>query len=66
MAAIDVFKAIETVIPPEALKQTIGDTAAKQERVRKLRSSLVVCLVIAMSLCSLDSISTVRKNLVNG
>lgn len=46
----DVFKAIETVIPPEVIEQTIGITKTKQERKRKLPSSLVVCLVIAMSL----------------
>lgn len=64
--ATDVFKAIETVIPPEVIEQTIGNTAAKEERSRKLPSSLVVCLVIAMSLWSNDSMTTVLKNLVNG
>lgn len=33
---------------------------------RKLPSLLVVCLVIAMSLWSSDSMETVLKNLVNG
>ncbi len=37
-----------------------------EERKRKLPSSLVVCLVIAMSLWSSDSMGTVLKNLVNG
>lgn len=64
--ATDVFKAIETVIPPEVIEQTIGNTAAKEERARKLPSSLVICLVIAMSLWSNDSMTTVLKNLVNG
>lgn len=64
--SIDVFKAIETAIPPEVIEQTIGNTKAKQERKRKLPSSLVVCLVIAMSLWSNDSMTTVLKNLVNG
>ena len=40
---IDVFKAIEAVIPPEEIEQTVGNTKAKQERKRKLPSSLVVC-----------------------
>lgn len=62
----DVFKAIETVIPPEVIEQTIATTKTKQERKRKLPSSLVVCLVIAMSLWSSDSMTTVLKNLVNG
>lgn len=64
--ASDVFKAIETVIPLEAIEQTIGKTAAKEERARKLPASLVVCLVIAMNLWSNDSMTTVLKNLVNG
>ncbi len=58
--------ALKTVISPEVIEQTIGNTKAKQERKRKLPSSLVVCLVIAMSLWSNDSMTTVLKNLVNG
>jgi Insertion element 4 transposase N-terminal/Transposase DDE domain len=61
-----VFKAIETAIPMEVIEQTIGETKVREERVRKLPSSLVVCLVIAMSLWSNDSMSGVLKNLVNG
>lgn len=61
-----VFKAIETAIPIEVIEQTIGDTEVREERKRKLPSSLVVCLVIAMSLWSNDSMSCVLKNLVNG
>lgn len=64
--ATEVFKAIETVIPLETIEQTIRNTTAKEERARKLPSSLVVCLVIAMSLWSNDSMTTVLKNLVNG
>jgi hypothetical protein len=64
--AAEVFKAIETAIPSEVIEQTISHTAARQERKRKLPSSLVVCLVIAMSLWSGDSMGTVLKNLVNG
>lgn len=62
----EVFKAIETVIPPDAITQTIGMTDSLEERKRKLPSQLVVCLVIAMSLWSNDSMTTVLKNLVNG
>lgn len=61
-----VFKAIETAIPIDVIEQTIGETIVTEERVRKLPSSLVVCLVIAMSLWSNDSMSGVLKNLVNG
>ncbi len=61
-----VFKAIETAIPIDVIEQTIGETKVREERVRKLPSSLMVCLVIAMSLWSNDSMSGVLKNLVNG
>ena len=53
----DVFQAIETAIPSAVIEQTVSNTQAKQERKRKLRSELVVCLVIAMSLWSSDSIA---------
>lgn len=61
-----VFKAIETVIPPNVIAQTLDNTDSVEERKRKLPSQLVVCLVIAMSLWSSDSMGTVLKNLVNG
>jgi len=61
-----VFQAIATVIPPDVIAQTIGNTDSQEERKRKLPSQLVVCLVIAMSLWSSDSMTTVLKNLVNG
>lgn len=61
-----VFKAIETVISPDVIAQSLGNTNSVEERKRKLPSSLVVCLVIAMSLWSSDSMGTVLKNLVNG
>ena len=48
--SVDVFKAIETIISPEVIEETIDTTQAKETRKRKLPSSLVVCLVIAMSL----------------
>ncbi len=66
LESTEVFKAIETVIPPDAITQTIGNTGSLEERKRKLPSQLVVCLVIAMSLWSSDSMTTVLKNLVNG
>jgi hypothetical protein len=61
-----VFKAIETAIPSGVIEQTIGNTQVREERKRKLPSSLVVCLVIAMSHSSNDSMASVLKNLVNG
>jgi len=61
-----VFKAIETVISPNVIVQTLGNTDSFESRKRKLPSQLVICLVIAMSLWSSDSMTTVLKNLVNG
>ena len=61
-----VFKAIETVISPDLIAESLGNTNSVEERKRKLPSSLVVCLVIAMSLWSNDSMGAVLKNLVNG
>jgi hypothetical protein len=61
-----VFKAIGMVIPADVIAQTVGNTDSQEERKRKLPSQLVVCLVIAMSLWSSDSMTTVLKNLVNG
>src|SRR4028118_2107367 len=61
-----IFKAIETAISPDEIAQTLGSTSSMEERKRKLPSSLVVCLVIAMSLWSSDSMGTVLKNLVHG
>ncbi|MBV8882506.1 MAG: IS4 family transposase [Chroococcidiopsidaceae cyanobacterium CP_BM_RX_35] len=57
---------METVIAPDVIAQSLNNTNSVEERKRKLPSSLVVCLVIAMSLWSSDSMSTVLKNLVNG
>lgn len=62
----EVFTAIETAIPPDVIEQTLGQTNSVEERKRKLPSGLVVCLVMAMSLWSSDSMGTVLKNLVNG
>ena len=66
LESAEVFQAIATVIPPDVITQTIGNTDSLEERKRKLPSQLVVCLVIAMSLWSSDSMTTVLKNLVNG
>ena len=62
----EVFSAIETAIPPDAITEAVGKTDSREERQRKLPSQLVVCLVIAMSLWSSDSMQTVLKKLVNG
>ena len=61
-----VFPAIQTVISPEIIDQELEKSNSVEKRQRKLPSSLVVCLVIAMSLWSSDSMATVLQNLVNG
>ena len=62
----DVLKAIETAIPPMAIEQAIAKTKAGEQRRRSLPAQLVVCLVIAMSLWSRDSMRDVLKNLIDG
>lgn len=47
LESADVFQAIETVIPPLGIEQTLGHTNSIEERKRKLPSQLVVALVIA-------------------
>ena len=64
--AKQVFQVLETVIPQELISATLRETSATEARKRQLPASLVVCLVIAMSLWSSDSMSSVLQNLVNG
>lgn len=62
----DLLKAIETAIPATAIEQAITTSKANEERNRSLPAHLVVCLVIAMSVWSKDSMRDVLKNLVDG
>ena len=62
----DVLKAIEAAIPATAIEQAIATTKSDEERKRSLSAQLVVCLVIAMSLWSRDSMRDVLKNLIDG
>ena len=66
LEAQEIFQAIQTVIPPEAIAIALEKSNSLEKRKRKLPASLVVCLVIAMSIWSLDSMATVLQNLVNG
>ena len=61
-----VFQAIQTVISPEIIERELEKSNSFEKRQQKLPSSLVVCLVIAMSFWSSDSMTTVLKNLVKG
>ncbi|MBG1266223.1 hypothetical protein F8S12_07250 [Nostoc sp. WHI] len=51
-----ILRAIETVISPEKIVQSLAQTGSVEERKRKLPSQLTVCLVIAMSLWASDSL----------
>ena len=62
----EVLKAIEAAIPSEAISRAIAKTHAQERRTRALPAHLVVCLVIAMSLWSRDSMRDVLKNLIDG
>lgn len=62
----EVLKAIDAAIPAEAIEQALAQTNSHESRTRALPAHLVVCLVIAMSLWSNDSMRSVLKNLVDG
>ena len=62
----EIFKAIEIAIPSTEIEVAILKTKAKQKRHRALASQMVVCLIIAMSLWSKDSMRDVLKNLLDG
>ena len=64
--AKEVFQALNIAIAPEVIDQALEKSKSFEKRKRKLPASLVVCLVIAMSLWSSDSMATVLQNLVNG
>lgn len=61
-----VLRAIEAAIPPEAIESAISLSQATECRKRSLPAHLVVCLVIAMSFWSRDSMRDVLKNLIDG
>ena len=62
----EVLKAIEVAISPETIEKAIMQSQAQENRIRSLPAHLVVCLVIAMSIWSTDSMRDVLKNLVDG
>ena len=62
----EIFKAIETAIPAEAIAISIAKTKVEEKRNRSLPAQLVVCLVIAMSLWARDSMRDELKNLIDG
>ena len=62
----DLFQAIETVIPQEAILEAIAKTNSQEQRKRTLPTYVIVALVIALNLWSTDSIVDVFKNLVGG
>jgi hypothetical protein len=62
----EIFKAIEMAIPSTEIEAAILKTKAKEKRHRGLPSQLVVCLIVAMSFWSKDSMRDVLKNLLDG
>ncbi len=62
----EIFKAIEIAIPSTEIEAAILKTKAREKRHRALPSQLVVCLIVAMSLWSKDSMRDVLKNLIDG
>jgi len=62
----EIFKAIEMAIPSTKIEAAILKTKAKEKRHRGLPSQMVVCLIIAMSLWSKDSMRDVLKNMIDG
>ena len=62
----EVLKAIEAAISPETIEKAIVQSQAQENRTSSLPAHLVVCLVIAMSIWSTDSMRDVLKNLVDG
>src|SRR4028118_2333838 len=62
----EIFKAIEIAIPSTAIEAASLKKKVKEKRHRGLPSQLVVCLIIAMSLWSKDSMRDVLKNLIDG
>ena len=62
----EIFKAIEIAIPSTEIEVAILKTKAKEKRQRGLPSQMVVCLIIAMSLWSKDSMRDLLKNLIDG
>lgn len=62
----EIFRAIEIAIPAHSIEQAIAISQVKEERHRSLLAQVVVCLIIAMSLWSRDSMRDVLKNLIDG
>ena len=62
----EIFKAIEIAIPSTEIEKAILKTKSREKRHRALPSQLVVCLIVAMSLWSKDSMRDVLKNLIDG
>jgi len=48
------------------IEQALDQTGTREQRSRLLRTYLVVCLLVALSLWSHDSIKDVLKNLLGG
>ena len=61
-----VFRAIASAIPSDAIDKAIEQTGAREQRSRLLPTHLVVCLMIALSFWSRDSVRDVLRNMLEG
>ena len=66
LSAKETLPALEKAIPRELIEESIAESHSLEERRRRLPTSLVVALVIAMNLWPDDNIVDVLKNLVSG
>jgi Insertion element 4 transposase N-terminal len=62
----ELLKALETAIPATEIEKAIARSNVNEERNRSLPAHLMVCLLVAMSLWSRDSMRDVLKNLIDG
>ncbi len=61
-----VFRAIASASPSDAIEEAIEQTRCREQRSRLLPTHLVVCLIIALSFWSRDSVRDVLKNMLEG
>ncbi|HET9870609.1 MAG TPA: IS4 family transposase [bacterium] len=60
------FDALGEVVTPGVIEAVIGQTDAREERVRKLPASVMLVFCIAMNLLAAESLSSVFARLVRG
>ena len=66
MCIRDRFKAIQIAMTASTIASWIAKTKVEEKRHHALPAQLLVCLVIAISLWSKDSMRDLLKNLIDG